>query len=339
MPTLSAPPYASPYTSSPYAPSYAPPSYEQQFVQSLRTPDPADASVSDDTGDIILNADAAPKSSKTGLIVGLSLAGLALIAIIAIVVVALTSNRSDSATPAPVAGPLSADVKSEFYRYANDVIYGTDSADPPAEEPSSYYYSQFLYNGPDSDQAYFDRIYEKYTTFYDHFQAADPQSTAAAQAHVTDYKHLLDFLKVNPAGEDFSRDHIISVYLASGEEAAIAAADEALARLPSPSYAENEDPPDDYNSYSSTFYELKDQDFSATIGYLSMMDTSGCLMDNGTIDEQCANGVNTTTDTGESLTELMSQYRTEASSFVFSAYDAIGQKCWQIKDILENEQS
>ncbi len=93
-------------------------------------------------------------------------------------------------TPAPSGGTTGTaeTYESLFYSYANDIIYGKESTEPIIEDvPSSQYaYHSRIYNGSDSDQEYFNQIYQKYEAFYNSLQQ-DEQAREVIGAEADDY--------------------------------------------------------------------------------------------------------------------------------------------------------
>lgn len=291
-------------------------SYEQQFIQSIQQPSSADK------GDIILD-NGGRSSSKKKLVIVL---GACITAVIVIVgIVALAFSRSGTQT---VGGDTNTNTnigsKGDFYSYANKILYDKDSQDVITEElrRGEYAYSQWVYNSTEFDQDYFDQMYQKYNNFYEKLFQENPDLTnGAVYESTTDYKRLLDFMAINPSGEEFSHDYIMEVYVNDGRDVAAEKADEILSRIPD-------------NDYAISFHELKEIDFTSTIEFLDRLDEAGCIVDEE-IDEECLGYIDDINDDGESLSSIISSKDAEAYNFLNDCYEHIGIDCWQIKNALE----
>lgn len=232
--------------------------------------------------------------------------------------------------------PADADPKAIFYSYANKLLYDIESSDPIIEELDTYDYAyqETLFGDDGLDLTYFNQLYQTYNAFYAQLQAVQ-QTVANPEALyslATDYKELLDFIRVNPFSADFSDEHLVEIYVNSGLDAAKTAAEEALNRLPSkPIDAATGEQPGDYNVYSANFYKTKEQDFRYVLDYLNRVQAAGCSLD----DADClATKVSDSTEDGGSLRELMQEYYEDSEHRLSRFYDDVGSECYSISLLL-----
>ena len=205
------------------------------------------------------------------------------------------------------------------------MLYGTDSNDNPAEEITAYYYSDKLFNTPDMDYGYFNQIYSKYRRFYNQLQSdinlADSSELAES---ATDYMQLLDFLKANPARDDFSNEQFQQNYLEQGEETAVKLYNQALETLPAS------------NDYAEEFKNYKSTALENSLNYLNYLDESGCISENS-IDESCANSVYEYDTAARESAKARRQADNSAYNLITNGFLNLGPKCWQLKNLIIGE--
>ena len=244
--------------------------------------------ISTGKGDIILNPAAETKKAKRAkraplIILAISIA-VSVVAVIGFFtyrnLVPEGSSLFGGTSPASMPTSFPTGALADFNSYANYILYGTDSTEnitgDEAADSYTYDYNKHIYNGPNTDQKYFNNIYQKYNTFYDSFRRGNPNvKSGELYDAITDYKYLLDFLKINPSSDTFSSNKIRDAYLESGEEAAYAQIDKILNLLP------------DNNPYSEEFSRNKTTEFNQEIDYLNGLSSAGCIIDQS-IDSKCA---------------------------------------------------
>lgn len=305
-------PQPQPQTSTPTqspepTPSPSETSYEQEFLNSL---DPNNVSFTDS---------ASKKSHKAIILAALT----AIVLIIVLSVAAfLSSSNSPAAPTIPAIAQRQTTPSSLFNSYANDLLYGTDSTDPigDPEDPHYYNYERYIYNGSGSDQAYIDQISEKFNTFYDSLPSSGTELYDAA----TDYKQLLEFIKINPSSDDYSYENIFDIYSKRGISNARKEAERLIAAIP-------ED-----NPYSSEFAESKKQELDSAVLYLMDINSSECL-ENRELDEECfSDFISEKYDPDEEKPYVtMMRSNSDAHNALDDIYKQLADKCWQIKNILE----
>ena len=295
--------------------------YTQEFLNSLQVPD----SVVEGSG---------PQKPKTGLIIAVV---IAVIILVGVSIAAFLSFSNTPSTPTIAQNQSDPTPSSLFYTYANDLLYGTDSTDPIGDQEDEYYgynYTKKIFNGPESNQKYFDSIYQKFNTFYQSLRSSGITSGNLYDA-ATDYKLLLDFLKINPSSETFSYENVRESYLENGEDAAKNTANDILSRIPK------------NNKYANSFLNFKTNEFNDEIEYLFGLNAHECI-EEGVIDPSCEMEFNImrvselqqqNQDQNQSENQDDDQNNSEtlnnADDLLNSYYRSLGSKCWDIKKAIE----
>lgn len=297
--------------------------YAQEFMQSVKA-----STTSKDTGDIILNNGA--KTKKTHRIfLGIAIT-FVIISIIAVIALVLITNNSKSNNSQIVQDTKpSQSAKEAFYGYANEILYGVDSSEQFTGDltENDFAYEQKIYIGSDADQDYFDKIHQKYNSFYAmlSFNADTTNLANSALYNVTtDYKQLLDFLATNPASEEFTHDYIIAIYLDEGYDAAIEEIERVLSNIPS------------NNSYAEQFTEIKEGELSNVATYIDIAENYGCISGDS-MDTTCLMQADEYYIDDEDLDSIMDAQSQQSYELLDTYYNYIGNRCWQIKSLLEEE--
>lgn len=180
---------------------------------------------------------------------------------------------------------------------------------------------QKINNTYDSNQTYFDEIYNKYDKFYSKLDLnnVEPENIAAYTI-ASGYKILLDFIKINPSSYEFSNENIIDIYLEEGANRAYMEMDELLSKIPTENY------------YGQQFYDAKSVELENTLSYLDAIDTEGCIKD-GEIDGECTSVIEGETD----LSVHMSESYNTTYALLNNFYNNIGLNCLQLRNAMLGE--
>ncbi len=269
-----------------------------------------------------------PKSSKKGLFIGIGIGAVALIGIM-LLIISLVGKGGLVPNGNINQDGINVSSKTDFYRYANTILFGNDSTDKLQgnyEADKNYDISNHIYNSKDFDTEYANKVFALFDAFYDKFKNDNPNiSTGSAYNYINDYKNLVDFIRTNPSGEKFDDDYIALQFVKRGES-------ETENEIKSILKAYD----DDNNTYKKTFYEQKNTELTSMLEYLKQAKAKGCI--NGSdISQSCAEKYFYKNNQGEDLREIIRESRADSYEYLNDRYAQIIYDCWEITMALEGE--
>ncbi len=221
----------------------------------------------------------APRKSRRGLIIGLIL--VAVVIVVAVVaVVVLRSNQ----------GGQTGTQDSNFYRYANYLINGTESTNANIGEYDDGLRSFAVVEAFDSkNTVYFDKLNELWGKVYKPIESSEGPIEITSEILLTSVQNsAINFLTRSLQMDDWSFEDILKLYNENGYSKMVQMLDGSFSKIKDTKYSVGIKAYEEYTNYLKSVLRI-----------IARYDNLGCLTD-GVVDQDCvsANREETLSDWG-----------------------------------------
>jgi hypothetical protein len=283
---------------------------------------PSAQSIPHDTGDIILSP-AQPQKNKKRFILPIFLLAIALVVAIIAIFFAFGSHSGQTNSSPTLAG--------SFNRYANLVVYGTDSTEPiqgEYQDNISYTIDNFATQNTSSEKTeYFQKVLQLWDIYYGNFEKSDYFDEF--NSSINHFTFLLNdsivFATKIDSLSTFDKNKIFEMFISEGESNTR----NTISEYYSSSLSQD-------NSLLTQYAELLIARDNAMVDQIAVYNNAGCIKD-GVIDNNC-----TMTLDSSSSEKYIEAYQAEVDSrqdifsLIYSNYNHVLEWTYLLSGFLNN---